>query len=68
MSKITQWIEKVKSFFLEVKIEMKKVSWPNREQLTTYTIVVLIVILVMSFYVGIVDRVWGFFLEKFLEL
>ncbi len=68
MDKIRKWYEKVRTFLKEVKIEMKKVTWPNRDDLTTYTVVVLIVVLIMAVYIGIVDRVMGLFLRLFLHI
>ena len=42
-----------KQFLREVRGELRKVAWPNRKEVTSYTIVVLITTLVL---VGIV---WG---------
>lgn len=54
-------IRKVKTFFDEIKIEMTKVSWPNRENLKESTIVVLVVTLFFAVITGAVDRLlsWG---------
>jgi preprotein translocase subunit SecE len=68
MNKIREWYEKVLTFFKEVKIEMKKVSWPNKEELKNYTVVVLFVIFVMSVYIGIIDKILGIFLGIFLRV
>ncbi len=35
------------AYFREVIVEMKKVRWPNRKELTSYTITVVLVCLVM---------------------
>jgi preprotein translocase subunit SecE len=45
----------VSRFFKEVRNEMKKVIWPNREELITNTSVVIIVSLVTAVFVGVVD-------------
>lgn len=42
-----------KQFLREVRSELRKVVWPNRKEVTSYTIVVLVTTLVL---VGIV---WG---------
>ena len=44
----------VRQFLIEVQAEMKKVTWPTRQEVTSYTIVVLVV----TTFVGAV--VWGF--------
>ncbi|MEU5842525.1 preprotein translocase subunit SecE [Rhodococcus sp. NPDC047139] len=38
-------------FFREVVAELRKVIWPNRKQLTTYTIVVLAFVTVMTAFI-----------------
>ncbi len=34
---------------------MRKVSWPNRQELITYTIVVLVTMVIVAAFTGIVD-------------
>ncbi|MBN1900961.1 preprotein translocase subunit SecE [Candidatus Sumerlaeota bacterium] len=68
MNKLREWYEKTVTFFKEVKIEMKKVSWPNKEELRNYTIVVLFVVFIMSAYIGLIDKILGFFLGIFLRI
>ena len=48
-------INKVKDFFKEVKIEMKKVVFPSKDELIGSTWVVIIVVLIISMFLGIVD-------------
>ena len=48
-------IEKVKQFIKEVKVETKKVVYPNREELIGSTWVVIITVMVISVFLGIVD-------------
>ena len=48
-------IEKIKQFFNEVKIETKKVVYPNREELIGSTWVVIITVTVISMFLGVVD-------------
>ena len=48
-------IEKIKQFFKEVKVETKKVVYPNRDELVGSTWVVIITVLVISVFLGIVD-------------
>lgn len=45
----------IKRFFREVVSEVKKVSWPNAKELTNYTIVVVVLILIFAAVIGIVD-------------
>ncbi|MDI6890603.1 MAG: preprotein translocase subunit SecE [Thermodesulfovibrionales bacterium] len=48
-------LNKVKEFFREVKIEIKKVVFPSRDELMGSTWVVIITVLVISLFLGIVD-------------
>ena len=48
-------IEKIKQFFREVKVEVKKVVYPNREELIGSTWVVIITVVVISMFLGLVD-------------
>ena len=47
----------LKSFFSEVKTELKKVTWPSRQDLIDSTKVVIVATLIMTVFVGIVDQV-----------
>ena len=48
----------VLQFFQEVRAELKKVTWPSREELATYTIVVFAVSTVLTFYIAGLDYVF----------
>ncbi|MDR0742392.1 MAG: preprotein translocase subunit SecE [Puniceicoccales bacterium] len=46
---------KTKRFFVETLDELKKVAWPVKKELGKSTIVVIIGMLLISFYVSVVD-------------
>lgn len=48
-------LNKVKEFFREVKVEMKKVVFPTREELIGSTWVVIITVFVISMFLGFID-------------
>ncbi len=50
------WTTQVRDFVKEVQVEATKVSWPTRNELRDSTIVVIIATLLVSGFVGIVDR------------
>jgi preprotein translocase subunit SecE len=52
---IKSWIEKTKQFLREVKVELKKVSWPAKKETVASTSIVLIIVVIISFYLGVVD-------------
>ncbi len=50
-------IGNIKGFVSEVSTEMKKVSWPTKEQLKESTNVVIVVTLVITIIVFLMDTV-----------
>lgn len=48
-------INKLKEFFREVKVEMKKVVYPSKDELIGSTWVVIITSIVISVFLGMVD-------------
>lgn len=51
----------VRQFLKEVRQELKKVLWPTRRELITYTIVVLVTVVVLTTYVFGLDVVFSKF-------
>ena len=48
-------LEKIKQFFKEVRSELTKVTWTTREELIYSTLIVILVSIVLSVFIGIVD-------------
>jgi len=46
---------KIKEFFKEVKIEIKKVVYPSRDELIGSTWIVIIAVILVSLFLGVVD-------------
>jgi len=42
-------------FLREVKVELKKVTWPTRKQLIAYTIVVFITVFMIAALIWVID-------------
>lgn len=42
-------------FLRQAKVELKKVKWPTRKELIASTVVVIVLTLLVSFYLGLVD-------------
>jgi preprotein translocase subunit SecE len=47
--------QRLKQFFREVRSEIRKVTWPTREEVKVLTIVVLIFVAFFTAFVGMVD-------------
>ena len=52
-----EMLQKIQAFFQEVSVELKKVSWPTRQQTMNATVVVIVVSFIVAFFLGIVDVV-----------
>ena len=49
------YLDKGLQYLREVKIELKKVTWPTRKQTIGSTAVVIVLVVIISFFLGIVD-------------
>jgi len=67
MEKIKEFWQKAKQFFREVRVELKKVTWPSRKETIASTSVVLITVVLVSFFLGIVDLGLSRLIKIFLE-
>ncbi len=55
MPPVKVYAAQTKQFVLEVVSELKKVTWPNRKETLGATGVVLILVIIVSIYLGLVD-------------
>lgn len=53
-------------FFKNVWSELKKVSWPNKKEMTTYTTVVIFSVLLMAVILWLFDSIFSLFLGLIL--
>ncbi len=60
-------LEKIKKFFQDVTSELKKVSWPTRDELRGSTLVVIVTVIIVSIFIGVVDRILSLGLESVLS-
>ncbi|GAQ25012.1 MULTISPECIES: preprotein translocase subunit SecE [Tepidanaerobacter] len=51
-------IKRTGKFFREVRSELKKVTWPTKNELTTYTLVVMISVVIVSGFLWISDNIF----------
>ncbi|MEE8405251.1 MAG: preprotein translocase subunit SecE [candidate division Zixibacteria bacterium] len=50
-------MNKFTRFLKEVNVELRKVTWPSKDELVGSTIVVIIVSFMVAIFIGIVDKV-----------
>jgi preprotein translocase subunit SecE len=58
--------QKINSFFKEVWVEMKRVSWLARKDIVKYTLIVLGVTIVVSIFLGGLDYIFSTIIKIFI--
>ena len=56
------------TFVKEVWAELKKVTWPSKKELTSYSVVVSVFIVVVSLILFAMDTLFGSLLELLLRI
>lgn len=51
------------SYLREVRSELKRVSWPDRDEVVSSTIIVLVLLVVLSAFIGSLDYIFTFILK-----
>ena len=54
-------------FIRETQQELKKVSWPSREELIGSTGVVIVTTFIMAFFIGVVDFCLSIFIRLLIR-
>lgn len=58
--------EKFTTFFKESRVELKKVTWPTREDTIRYTIAVIAVSAALALFLGGLDVIFRYILNVFV--
>jgi len=59
-------MDRVIGFVKEAYWELKKVSWPTRDQVVNYTLTVIGVSVAVAIFLGILDMIFSFLMEKII--
>jgi len=57
---------KIIIFFKEVRLEMKKVNWPTRQETIRYTLIVVGISVAVAIFLGAVDFIFTTIVNKFI--
>ena len=68
MLPIKEWWPSTRSFFRDVWLEMKKVSWPSRNEVVGTTVVVVVACFLFGFYLFVVDVGLSWVLDRIFKL
>ena len=55
---VLSWPSRVMEFYHETRLEMKRVTWPERKMVQATTIVVIVTTFFFAFYLWLADRVF----------
>lgn len=64
--KIKSWPQRIKAFYTDVRMEMKKVTTPAFKEVRATTTVVLIAVFLFGVYFFIIDTVIGLGMDRLL--
>jgi preprotein translocase subunit SecE len=67
VTSLRSWPERIKSFYNDVRTEMKKVTSPSRKEVQATTTVVIITVFLFAFYFWLVDLAISNSLERMLH-
>ena len=59
LESVKEWPTITREYFSELKLEMKRVTWPNRKQVETTTAIVIITVFAFAAYFYVVDKALG---------
>jgi len=57
---------KIVDYINETKGEMKHVSWPTRTQAVTFTVIIILISIGISIYLGFFDYIFSIMLQKII--
>ena len=57
--KVAKLFRSLINFIKEARAELKKVTWPNKKQLISSTVVVIITVALVAIFLGIVDLIFS---------
>jgi preprotein translocase subunit SecE len=64
---IKSWPQQTKAFYNDVRMEMKKVTTPNRKEVQATTVVVIITVFLFGAYFALIDKVIGSGIDALLR-
>ncbi len=58
--------ERIITYLKEARLELKKVSWPKRQETIRYTVAVIVMSLALAAFLGGLDFGFTYLLQKFV--
>jgi preprotein translocase subunit SecE len=67
VGKLAEYPRRLRSFFHDVRVEMRQVNWPSRADVISTTVVVTVTVAFFGVYFFIVDRGIGELIQRVLK-
>ena len=64
---VKAWVNGTRDYFNDLKLEMRRVTWPNRKQVETTTAVVIFAVFAFAGYFAVVDSLLSKGLKAVLD-
>ncbi|MBC8357505.1 MAG: preprotein translocase subunit SecE [Candidatus Aminicenantes bacterium] len=64
MSQKARWYKRFFAFLREVKAELKKVTWPSKNEVYSTTIVVILAVFFFGFYLFFMDIIFSWIIKQ----
>jgi preprotein translocase subunit SecE len=64
---VMKWVQGSKDYVSELKLEMRRVTWPNRQQVEGTTAVVILSVFAFAAYFAVVDSLLAKGIKAVLE-
>jgi len=68
MSQKKKWYKRIIPFLKDVRAELRKVTWPSRNEVYTTTIVVIIATIFFGFYLYFMDLIFSWVISHIKSL
>jgi preprotein translocase subunit SecE len=68
MNEKLRWYKRLSGFLRDVKAELKKVTWPARQEIYSTTIVVIIASVFFGFYLFFMDVIFSWIMGRIRSL
>ncbi len=59
-------MQAILTFLREAKVELLRVNWPSQKEVARYTFLVVVMSLSVAIFLGSLDFLFGFLVERYL--
>lgn len=59
-------LDRITTFLKEARVELRKVTWPTRQEIIQYTMTVIVISAAVALFLGGLDYIFQFILNRFI--